>query len=79
MDGCRVESNGADGIRFLYHDAIPEQKVDGIETFDLCTVPITPSQIYPIRLSVEQNNQIQLGKDCRQVRRTFSQLQPVRY
>jgi hypothetical protein len=68
LESCHVESNGADGVRYLFHDTIPDQKVDGIDVFDLCTVPITLNQIYPIRLSLDQSETSNLNKECRKVR-----------
>ncbi|CAG7785924.1 unnamed protein product, partial [Allacma fusca] len=65
LDSCRVESNAADGVRYVFHDALPDQKLDGIDVFELCTVPITQNQIYPIRLSIEQHEKNFLANECR--------------
>ena len=67
VDSCQVESNAADGIRFNFHDAVPDQKVDGIDIFELCTVPVTINQIYPMRLSIEQQERSFTNKECRKV------------
>lgn len=67
INNAKVESNGADGIRYLFGDAIPDQKLDGVDVFDLCTVPITLTQVYPIRMSLDQGETSMLRKECRKV------------
>jgi hypothetical protein len=62
-----VESNGGDGIRYAFHDAVPDQKVDGIGSFELCTVPIITNQIYPIRLYLEQLETAMSTTTCKKV------------
>lgn len=68
LDSVTVSGNGADGIKYLFHDAIPDQKLDGVDVFDLCTVPSTLNQIYPIRLFLDQSETAMLKKECRKVR-----------
>jgi hypothetical protein len=65
LDDVKIEGNGADGIRYLFGDAIPDQKIDSVDAFDLCTVPITINQIYPIRMTLDQSETSMLRKECR--------------
>jgi len=67
VESSRIESNGADGIRYAFHDAIPDQKVDGIDSFELCTAPIINNQIYPIRLYLEQHQSSGSPGACKKV------------
>lgn len=66
LDTVTLESNGNDGVRFLFHDAIPDQKLDGIEVFDLCTAPVA-GQLYPTRFYLDQSENSLVRKECRKV------------
>lgn len=70
MESCKVEGNGGDGIRYVFHDAVPDQKLDGIEVFEFCTVPST-SQIYPLRLYIEQLGTAAAERGCRKVQSPY--------
>lgn len=67
IDSSHIETNGADGVRYVFHDMIPDAKLDGMDVFDLCTVPITINQIYPVRLSLDQSQNSAVEKKCRKV------------
>lgn len=67
IDSCNIENNGADGVRYLFHDIIPDVNLERIDIFDLCTVPITLNQIYPVRLYLDQGGTANLEKKCRKV------------
>lgn len=67
IDSSHIESNGADGIRYVFHDTIPDAKLDGMDVSDLCMLPITTNQIYPVRLSLEQSASLNVKKTCRKV------------
>ncbi|KAG8238175.1 hypothetical protein J437_LFUL014051, partial [Ladona fulva] len=64
IENSIVSENGADGIKYVHHDDIPDRKIDGIEVFDFCTIPTTYSQTFPISIFVEQNQYAPLEKNC---------------
>jgi hypothetical protein len=66
--GSTVSENGADGIRYVNHDEIPDRKViDGADVFDFCTFPITNSQTFPLPIYAEQGKYNPVDKDCNKV------------
>lgn len=71
LDNCTVEQNGADGIRFVHHEDtyIGADRISS--TLDFCTVPITPTQTFPIIVNVEQSASSSVIKDCPKVRLTY--------
>ncbi|CAB3370904.1 Hypothetical predicted protein [Cloeon dipterum] len=63
--GTTVSENGADGIRYINHDEVPDKKIiDGADVFDFCTFPITNSQTFPIPIFAEQRKYNPVDKDC---------------
>ncbi|XP_059476974.1 protein bark beetle isoform X2 [Neocloeon triangulifer] len=65
MVGSVVTGNGADGVRYVHHDEVPDRKViDGADVFDFCTFPITNSQTFPIPIFAEQGKYNPVDKDC---------------
>ncbi|XP_072155093.1 protein bark beetle isoform X2 [Bemisia tabaci] len=53
LDGCLINENGADGVKYVHHDVkVIENRQ---ENFDLCEFPTTASQTFPINVFVQQN------------------------
>ncbi|KAF5303544.1 hypothetical protein FQR65_LT08145 [Abscondita terminalis] len=55
IDGCVVNENGGDGIRYVHNEARPNEKRDISDRSDFCTSAITFSQTYPIDLYADQS------------------------
>jgi hypothetical protein len=67
LNGCLIQENGADGIRFVHHDELADVNFDRTKTADFCTFPITASQTFPIPITVEQNKYAPAGRECSKV------------
>jgi hypothetical protein len=67
VNGCVIQENGADGIRFVHHDELADVNFDRTKTVDFCTFPITTSQTFPISITVEQNKYAPSVKECTKV------------
>jgi hypothetical protein len=67
LNGCLIQENGADGVKFVHHDELVDVNFDRTKTVDFCTVPITTSQTYPIFITVEQNKYAPAGQECSKV------------
>jgi hypothetical protein len=71
LEGATVTENGADGVRYVFHDEVPDKKVDGNDIFDFCTFPTTTSMTFPIPIFAEQGKYSPADKECYKVRKTF--------
>lgn len=67
VDGCTVEENGADGIKFVHHEEYAPSPDRKTSTLDFCTFPITTIQTFPIVVNVEQNQFSTQVKECYKV------------
>ncbi|XP_046609560.1 protein bark beetle isoform X2 [Neodiprion virginianus] len=56
VENCVVLDNGADGIKYVHHDERPDEKLDRTDNHDLCQLPGTTSQTFPIIIFMEQRN-----------------------
>ncbi|KAI8422542.1 hypothetical protein MSG28_006346 [Choristoneura fumiferana] len=66
IENCMIHDNGGDGIKYVVHELNIDEKFDRSEVFDLCTMPSTPSQTFPIQMSVEQSRYSNMERDCEQ-------------
>jgi hypothetical protein len=66
MDHCRINDNGADGIRYVGHDLRFDERNDRSDLREFCTLAITSGQTYPIELQVEQTQFSASTKECEQ-------------
>lgn len=56
VENCTILDNGADGIKYVHHDEKPDEKLDRTENHDLCQLPGTTSQTFPIIIFMEQRS-----------------------
>ncbi|KAK0090170.1 hypothetical protein PV325_002595 [Microctonus aethiopoides] len=63
IDNCVIIDNGADGIKYLHHDAKPNDKLDRSDVFDICRFPTT-SQTFPLTISLLQSKYSFNTKNC---------------
>ncbi|XP_012253572.2 protein bark beetle isoform X3 [Athalia rosae] len=54
VENSVVLDNGADGIKYVHHDEKPTEKLDRTDNHDLCQLPGTTSQTFPIIIFMEQ-------------------------
>lgn len=66
IENCMIHDNGADGIRYVVHEMNLDERFDRSEIFDLCTLASTPSQTFPIQMSIEQSRYSNMERDCHQ-------------
>ncbi|KAJ4447016.1 hypothetical protein ANN_09004 [Periplaneta americana] len=64
LNGAIIQENGADGVKFVHHDALEAVQPDRTKTVDFCTFPTTTSQIFPIAITVEQNKYSPAPQEC---------------
>uniref|UniRef100_A0A7G3AYY4 Putative scavenger receptor n=1 Tax=Lutzomyia longipalpis TaxID=7200 RepID=A0A7G3AYY4_LUTLO len=64
FEGCTVSSSGADGIKYEGHDWRFNERPGQLRIYDLCSLPTTAGQIYPIWLSVDQSQFSAVPKEC---------------
>ncbi|XP_067009482.2 protein bark beetle [Anabrus simplex] len=64
IDGCTITENGGDGIKYVHHDFVMDEKLNRKEVYDLCTIPTTGTQSYPILVTVEQEQYVPSEKTC---------------
>ncbi|XP_071445359.1 protein bark beetle [Hetaerina americana] len=64
IENSFVSENGADGVKYVHHDEIPDRKIDSMDVYDFCTFPTTNSQTFPISIFVEQNENAPFEKNC---------------
>lgn len=67
LENCKINENGADGVRYVGHDLRAEERKDRSQLKDFCTLPRTSNQIYPIHLSVDQSAFAGSPKECAQL------------
>ncbi|EFN78073.1 Lysyl oxidase-like protein 4 [Harpegnathos saltator] len=63
---CTVLDNGADGVKYVHSDERPNDKLDRIGLYDLCTFPTTASQTFPTTIFMEQSKYALNVKQCPQ-------------
>lgn len=66
IESCTVTENGADGIKYVHHDELLDERLNRKDIFDFCKIPNTGRQSYPLFLTVEQDKIKRYGKDCSQ-------------
>jgi hypothetical protein len=64
LNGCMIQENGADGVKFVHHDELADVQFDRTSIDDFCLVPITTRQTFPISIKVEQNKYDPAGREC---------------
>jgi hypothetical protein len=67
LNGCTIQENGADGVKFVHHDELADVRFDRTNIVDFCTFPTTTSQTYPISITVEQNKYAPARQECAKV------------
>ncbi|XP_068632960.1 protein bark beetle isoform X2 [Battus philenor] len=66
IENCLINENGGDGVKYVVHEMNINEKFDRSEIFDLCTLASTPSQTFPIQMSIEQSRYSNMERDCHQ-------------
>ncbi|XP_059051409.1 protein bark beetle isoform X2 [Achroia grisella] len=66
IENCLIHDNGGDGVKYVVHDMNIDERFDRSEVFDLCTLASTPSQTFPLQLSIEQSRYSNMVRDCSQ-------------
>ncbi|XP_046962256.1 protein bark beetle [Vanessa cardui] len=66
IENCLIHDNGGDGVKYVVHEMNIDEKFDRSEIFDLCTLASTPSQTFPIQMSIEQSRYSNMERDCNQ-------------
>ncbi|OWR46233.1 Neurotrypsin [Danaus plexippus plexippus] len=66
IENCHISDNGGDGIKYVVHELNIDERFDRSEVFDLCTLASTPSQTFPIQMSIEQSRYSNMERDCNQ-------------
>ncbi|XP_049867990.1 protein bark beetle isoform X2 [Pectinophora gossypiella] len=66
IENCLIHDNGGDGVKYVVHEMSVDEKFDRSEVFDLCTLASTPSQTFPIQMSIEQSRYSNMERDCSQ-------------
>lgn len=64
FEGCSVNNNGDDGIRYVGHDLRSDERTDRSTIYDFCTLPTTAGQTYPISVSLKQSEFAGASKEC---------------
>ncbi|XP_030745583.1 protein bark beetle isoform X2 [Sitophilus oryzae] len=64
LDGCVINDNGGDGIRYVKAEDRPEESTDRRGYTDFCQLAVSSSQIYPIYVYAEQSVQTQHELEC---------------
>ncbi|CAG9761945.1 unnamed protein product [Ceutorhynchus assimilis] len=67
IDGCVINDNGGDGIRYVKAEERPDDGVDRRGYSDFCQVAVISSQVFPIYLFAEQTVQSRLEHNCNKV------------
>lgn len=56
LDSCTVSDNGQEGIKYVFHDALPDETGDNVvATHDLCTSASTSNPVYPLPILAESS------------------------
>ncbi|XP_038215102.1 protein bark beetle isoform X2 [Zerene cesonia] len=66
IENCLIHDNGGDGVKYVVHEMNIDERFDRAEVFDLCTLASTPSQTFPIVMSLEQSRYSNMERDCHQ-------------
>lgn len=66
IENCSIHDNGGDGIKYVVHEMNMDERFDRSEVFDLCTLASTPTQTFPIQMSIEQSRYSNMERDCHQ-------------
>ncbi|KAG7306290.1 hypothetical protein JYU34_008890 [Plutella xylostella] len=66
IENCLIHDNGGDGVKYVVHELNIDERFDRSEVFDLCTLASTPSQTFPIQMSIEQSRYSNMERDCNQ-------------
>ncbi|XP_050673785.1 protein bark beetle isoform X2 [Leptidea sinapis] len=66
IENCFIHDNGGDGIKYVVHELNIDERFDRAEVFDLCTLASTPSQTFPILMSIEQSRYSNMERNCHQ-------------
>lgn len=59
-----VNENGADGVKYVHNEERPDENPDRSDLTDLCLLPVTSGQTYPIQIFVEQKKKNLIKKVC---------------
>lgn len=66
IENCLIHDNGGDGVKYVVHEMNLDEKFDRSEIFDLCTLASTPSQTFPVHMSIDQSRYSNMERDCNQ-------------
>lgn len=66
IENCLIHDNGGDGVKYVVHEMNIDERFDRSEIFDLCTLASTPSQTFPIQMTIEQSRYSNMERDCNQ-------------
>lgn len=66
IENCLIHDNGGDGVKYVVHELNIDENLDRRDIFDLCTLASTPSQTFPIQMSIEQSRYSNMERDCNQ-------------
>ncbi|KAL0880639.1 hypothetical protein ABMA27_001864 [Loxostege sticticalis] len=66
IENCLIHDNGGDGVKYVVHEMNIDERLDRSEIFDLCTLASTPSQTFPLQMSIEQSRYSNTERDCSQ-------------
>ena len=65
VDSCHVSNNSNEGIKYVFHDLIPDMAGDSIvETHDLCTSASTHQPVYPLPILAESYRETLSSARC---------------
>lgn len=64
IEGCSVQENGADGIRYVHQEDRPDERPDMNDLSEFCTLAITTSQIFPINIYAKQSQFASTSRQC---------------
>ncbi|XP_063914202.1 protein bark beetle isoform X2 [Zophobas morio] len=67
IDGCIINENGGDGIRYVRADERLEEKSDRSGYNDFCNLAMVSSQTFPLQLYAEQTIFVNQMKSCDKV------------
>ena len=73
VEGGHIAEIGGDGIRYFGHEYVLKDRKN---VFDLCTLPTTSSQTFPLLIELQQDIYSANRKECEKVRKLPSVLSP---
>lgn len=65
LDACTVSDNAHEGVKYVFHDRIPDQAGDAVVgTHDLCTSASTLNPVYPLPILAESFRESTINTRC---------------